>query len=592
MSSDTSEDSSLPNGPERANDSRSFISSASDLPRSRNDVREESDRSAETYHALFLSAGDGLVVNDLASGIVLDANPAFCGMHGYTDMVGMDPSTFIHRESTPIFAEFLKAIRIGRESRVRIKDIRRDGTAFDVEITGRKMNYAGRSAILGVVRDISDQVRAYQQMEERVAERTIEIERRRDVAEALRELLAVVNSRQSLQEILDYIASQSRRLLGSDASALFMPVEERGAELLSVRASVGLTPKLASVRLPVHGSSTGLAYARRKAVIVSDLRAVLPRSFVADETLQVNEQPNRIDIVRLPKSMDEQGEDEDASGVLNLRELAARVGAIISVPLATEDGSYGTLSINYAEPRDFNNDDIALASTFARQAALAIENAELREQAGKAAAIEERQRLARELHDAVTQTLFSASLISEVIPDLWESNPDEARNRLEQLRRLTRGALAEMRLLLVELRPNALTDMPIAELLRQLIDASSGSIRTELSLDVAGHYRTTLTPDAQIAFYRIAQEALNNVAKHAQAKHVHVALVCQDTSIQMTITDDGRGFETESIPAGHLGVDIMTERAESAGASIEIRSALGEGTQITVTWPKMEESER
>jgi signal transduction histidine kinase len=471
---------------------------------------------------------------------------------------------------------------------MRINVVHRDGTEFDVDVSGRLMTYAGRLAIVGVVRDISEQVRAYRQLEERAAERMTEIQRRREVAEGLQELLAVVNSRQSLQEILDYLALQSRRLLGSDASALFMPVEEDGVELLAVRASVGLTPNLASVRLPVRGSSTGLAYTRRKPTIVSDMRAVIPRASAPNETLHAHEQPNRIDIIRLPRSLDHPEEDQDATGLLSLRELAARVGAVMSVPMALEGRSYGTLSINYAEPREFSDDDIALALTFARQAALAIENAQLREQAGKAAVVEERQRLARELHDAVTQTLFSASLIAEVIPELWESNPDEARRRLQQLRRLTRGALAEMRLLLVELRPNALTDMPIADLLRQLIDASSGSIRADISLDVAGHYRTTLTPEAQIAFYRIAQEALNNIAKHSQARNVGLALHCLGDRIQMTIHDDGVGFDLTAVRAGHLGVGIMAERAELAGAGIDIRSAPGEGTHITVTWPKVE----
>jgi signal transduction histidine kinase len=304
----------------------------------------------------------------------------------------------------------------------------------------------------------------------------------------------------------------------------------------------------------------------------------------------VNEQPNRIDIIRLPRSLDHPDGDQAVTGDLSLRELATRVGAVISVPMALEGGTYGTLSINYAEPREFNDDDIALASTFARQAALAIENAQLREQAGKAAAVEERQRLARELHDAVTQTLFSASLISEVIPDLWETNPDEARRRLQQLRRLTRGALAEMRLLLVELRPNALTDMPLADLIKQLIDAASGSIRAEIHLDVGGHYRTPLTPDAQIAFYRIAQEALNNISKHSHARNVRIALECQGESVQMTIEDDGLGFDLAAIPTGHFGVGIMAERAEDVCAALDVWSAPGAGTKITVEWPKPEES--
>jgi PAS domain S-box-containing protein len=581
--------SSTENGPGAADKSRSFIPPGGEVDRSRKRSSEDAVGTSETYRELFQSAGDGLVVNDLASGVVLDANPAFCRMHGYDDMVGLHPSAFIHPKSQPVFEKYMEAIRAGREYRASTQNIRRDGSLIDVEVFGRLTTLDGVPAMLGVVRDISEQRRAYKLLQQRINERTIEIERRREVAEGLQELLAFVNSRQSLQAILDYLAMQSRRLLGSDASALFMPVEERGAELLSIRASDRLTPEHTSVRMPFGVSSTGLAYLRRKPVVVSNLRGVLPPESVPNDTLQLNEQANRIDIVRLPSLLETPEREPGATETAGMRSFAERFGAFLSVPLALDEVSYGTLSLYYFEPRDFNDDEIALATTFARQAALAIENSQLREQASKAAAVEERQRLARELHDAVTQTLFSASLISEVIPDLWENNPDEARRRLDQLRRLTRGALAEMRLLLVELRPSALTDMPLADLIRQLIDAASGSIRAEISLDVGGHYRTPLTPDAQIAFYRIAQEALNNISKHSQARDVHIALECQGDSVQMTIQDNGLGFDVAAIPGGHLGVGIMAERAEAVCAALDVASTPGEGTTITVRWPKVEE---
>lgn len=574
---------------ERAQAAQSVVVPAAPVAGAQDRSDDRAERSIQQYRDIFEIASDGLVVNDLLSGVVLEANPAFCRMHGYDDMAGLHPSAFIHPDSQHIFVEYVDAIRDGREYRARAQDVRRDGTVFDVEVLGRRMTYNGAPAMLGVVRDISEQVRAYQQLEARVTERTMEIQRRREVAEGLQELLAVVNSRQSLQEILEYLAIQSRRLLGSDASALFMPVDEPGVDLLSIRASDGLTPEHSTVRMPFRVSSTGLAYTRNKPIVVSNLRAVLPLEYLPNDTLQLNEQPNRIDIVRLPSLLENPQRDPGSTGEAGMRSFATRFGAFLSVPLALDDASYGTLSLYYFEPRNFTDDDIALASTFARQAALAIENAQLREQALKAATVEERQRLARELHDAVTQTLFSASLISEVIPDLWESNPDEAKRRLLQLRRLTRGALAEMRLLLVELRPSALTDMPLAELIRQLIDAASGSIRAEVTLDVGGHYRTPLTPDAQIAFYRIAQEALNNISKHAQARHVLVALQCSGDTVQMTIQDDGRGFDITAIPAGHLGVGIMAERAEAICAALDVWSAPGEGTRITVTWPQPED---
>ena len=151
----------------------------------------------------------------------------------------------------------------------------------------------------------------------------------------------------------------------------------------------------------------------------------------------------------------------------------------------------------------------------AGQLSVAVENAYLFEKAEDVAIAAERNRLARDLHDAVTQTLFSASLIAEVLPRIWERDPDEGARRLAELRELTRGALAEMRTLLLELRPATLTESSLAELLRQLAQAIGGRSRLPIALHIAGE--RALPPETQIALYRIAQEALNNVGKHAGA---------------------------------------------------------------------------
>jgi PAS domain S-box-containing protein len=216
-----------------------------------------------------------------------------------------------------------------------------------------------------------------------------------------------------------------------------------------------------------------------------------------------------------------------------------------------------------------------------RTAELNQANELLREKAAQDAVTSERTRLARDLHDAVTQTLFSASLIAEVLPDLWEMKPEEGRKRLEELRQLTRGALAEMRTLLVELRPNALVDVPLPVLLKQLCDSFIGRARLPVQLNVDG--QRTLSPEVQLAFYRITQEALNNIVKHAKATQVIVTLRLDD-HVRLSIVDNGVGFDPASVPADHLGTKIMRERAEAIGAKYSLYSEPGEGTQISVTW--------
>jgi len=205
----------------------------------------------------------------------------------------------------------------------------------------------------------------------------------------------------------------------------------------------------------------------------------------------------------------------------------------------------------------------------------------LAEKAAHEAVAGERTRLARDLHDAVTQTLFSASLIAEVLPDIWDMNQAEGRKRLEELRQLTRGALAEMRTLLVELRPNALTEIPLSDLLRQLCESLVGRARLPIQLSVEGQRR--LPPDVQISLYRITQEALNNVVKHARATQVMVMLRL-DGNLRLSVADNGCGFDPAAVPPDHLGLKIMHERAEAIGAVLSVYSEPGEGTQIAVIW--------
>lgn len=538
------------------------------------------------YRAVFEASSDGLVINDLDTGLVIEANPAFCRMHGYDSMDGLHPSAFIHPDSMQMLHDYVQTIRGGGEYRGLAQDIRRDGSVFDVEVIGRSFVYNGQKAILGVVRDVTDRVRAYQLLEDRVAERTREIERRREVAEGLRDLLATVNSRRELDDILKYIVEQSCKLLGCDASSIFFAVEdEEFGEALVAKAAYGLHDDLVHVRLPVNQSSNGLAYRELRAVAVPDVRAALPAASGRNDDLGTSNHSKYIAVHHLPLVLEfsERSKPDDPGALL--RAFAATYGALLAVPLFVKDERYGVLSLYYREARGFTDDEIALAEAFADQTALAIENGRLREQAEKAAAIEERQWLARELHDAVTQTLFSATLIADVIPEIWEKDPDAAAARLDQLRRLTRGALAEMRLLLVELRPGVLSELSLTDLLKQLADAATGTTGAEVSVRSEGPGPMRLPPSVQVALYRIAQEALNNIAKHAGASHVTLELHHQpDGEVILRILDDGRGFDTSSSVPGHLGLSIMCERAQDIGALFRLDSSVGSGTRITVNW--------
>jgi signal transduction histidine kinase len=183
----------------------------------------------------------------------------------------------------------------------------------------------------------------------------------------------------------------------------------------------------------------------------------------------------------------------------------------------------------------------------------------------KIAVEEERNRLARDLHDSVSQTLFSVATIAETVPRVWQRHPEIAQEKLEELAQLTQGALAEMRSLLVELRPSGLRDKSLGELLKQLTKAVQGRAKIQIITTVTGD--RPLPEDVKLVFYRVTQEALNNIIKYAQPTQVSVILQGNSDWIKLCISDNGCGFDVKDIPSGHLGIEIMKERAESISAN-------------------------
>ncbi|MBU0492108.1 MAG: GAF domain-containing protein [Chloroflexi bacterium] len=266
--------------------------------------------------------------------------------------------------------------------------------------------------------------------------------------------------------------------------------------------------------------------------------------------------------------------------------------SILAVPLWGHDAITGVLEMVNKPGDEFDDHDRILLETLAGSAAIAIENARLHGQAQQAAAAAERSQLARELHDAVSQTLFSASVIAESLPRLWERNPEAVRRGLDQLHQLTRGALAEMRMLLLELRPAALLETDLCALLIHVAEALAGRTGVEVFLDRETQCTCPLPDDVRIALYRITQETLNNTAKHARASRIAIRLHCQSQRLELHICDDGRGFDPAHVPPGRLGLHILSERAQAIGAVLHINSHIGQGTEVVVTWPdpaKLEE---
>lgn len=388
------------------------------------------------------------------------------------------------------------------------------------------------------------------QLAVQVEERTREIEWRTQQLEALYRADEELYRHLHLDEVLQALVDIAVDTLHADKSMLLVWDAER--QRYVTRSSRGFS----------SAARTVLSFARDEGLVAEVIASGGP-VIVED----AHSDPRRAD------------EPED---VMHLAEVDG-IRSSIHVPVHVGGEVFGIFNAAFDTPHAFDADEQRLFVALAQRGALAIENAQLYEQAQELAVVAERQRLARDLHDAVTQTLFSASLIAEVLPRIWSHSPEEGMQRLEEVRQMTRGALAEMRTLLLELRPTALMEADLGGLLRQLAEAINGRARVPVAVEVEGE--CTCAPHVKVALYRIAQEALNNVAKHANATEARVSLRCGPEGMKLHISDDGRGFDVESVPPDHLGLTIMRERADAIGADLTIESISEAGTTVTVVWP-------
>lgn len=259
-------------------------------------------------------------------------------------------------------------------------------------------------------------------------------------------------------------------------------------------------------------------------------------------------------------------------------------GSYVGAPIQLQSEIIGFVSVFSQQVEFFTEDDADHLVAFAELSAIAIQNARLYTKSQDLAMIEERQRLARELHDSVSQTLFTCQAIAESALRRWDKDPSQARELLDEVYQLTATALAEMRILLLELRPKALTQIGLKQLFEQYLQPIQ--TRRQFEFKLAIEDIGPLPPDVQIAFYRISQEALNNIDKHANASLVEIRAGETEDRVELHITDDGAGFSVGEVNPTSLGLNIMRERADQIQADLSIDSMIGKGTQIRVSWTK------
>ena len=388
-----------------------------------------------------------------------------------------------------------------------------------------------------------------------------ELRRRAETERSLAEIAARIAGAREPEQVLQAVVDEARHLVGSDSAHLTL-LEPDGRTLstavVAADTEASAAAWLRSTTFPLDDDGLHARAAAERVVVWTD------------DSLRERAVPG--------------GEPELPAGRGILRAVAV-------APLATSDGGVaGTLAISYDDPRSIDPDALQLLGTLADLASVAIANARLEAdvhaRAADLAASEERARLARELHDPVTQALFSMTLLSRSIELLLDNDPSQVPDKLAALRELQRDALAELRSLVFELRPSGIAEQGLVHALRTHAAAIEGRIGLPVAFEASLDEGSVEIPiDVAEALYRIAQEGLHNVVRHARASRVELRLTGGAAGLGLSIVDDGVGFDPDAIESGHVGIESIRARAERLGGSVGIDSRPGRGTRIHVRVP-------
>jgi signal transduction histidine kinase len=258
-------------------------------------------------------------------------------------------------------------------------------------------------------------------------------------------------------------------------------------------------------------------------------------------------------------------------------------GSLMAVPLVVRGKFIGLVSVRRSHGNFFTDRDADFCMAFANQVAGMIDSVQLQEAAASAMVIAERHRLARELHDSISQSLFGIVLGTRTAQEQLASAPDAARTALDYSVSLASAALADMRALIFTLRPETLERKGLLAALQAQIDLLQPHHAARIHLD-APDGEPAASLDVKESLYRIAVEALQNALRHSGGSSVHIRIISSPT-LQLAVVDDGRGFDPNAAHDGHLGLQSMRERAATLDAAVYIDSAPGRGARVGIALP-------
>jgi PAS domain S-box-containing protein len=489
------------------------------------------------YRSVFGATSDGLVIRDMDTLAIVDANPAYCRLLQVTReaIIGQTTAAGIDLET---YRQHLKIIERDGQYRWENAVQRSDGTTIHLEAVGTTIAYTGKHRLLTVLRDITESVQARQLLEQRVAKRTRELE-------TLLEISHNLTSTLDLKPLLNLIVSQVSNIIPYSGAAVYGMAAEGQLELLLYQGPSFSDP------IPRYWPLADFPIFAR--LIRSQQPVVIPDVAADTDSARVWQRTTG--------------------------RFTPNARSFLGVPLIIQQQVGGMLIFSHYQPDYYTPHHATLALAFANQAAIAIENVRLYEQAQALASLEERRHLARELHDSVSQALYGIALGTRTARMLLDRDPTCLAEPLDYIMNLAEAGLSEMRALIFELRPEVLEAEGLVTALTK--QAETLHVRHKLPVITNLGEEPDVSLTTKEALYRIAQEATHNIVKHANASQIELWLI-HNEALTLEIKDNGQGFDPQQNFPGHLGLHSMRERAEKIGGSFQLESTPGQGTTIRV----------
>ena len=507
----------------------------------RKSAEEALRQSERLYRTVIEQVTENICLVDVKTKRIVGSNPAFRKTLGYTpgELKGMTLYHIVAHDAESVDQNVWLTLREGQRFVGQRKYRRKDGSLMDVEASGTIVVRDGRETLCVVAHDVTERARMQRLLEERVA------------------TLSAIATRVTLDLPME-------DMLGALAEGLVKASTPSACVVAALEETTGRLHPVGAFGLP-ENSISGLdalwsagdespsveALSRQQPVLVNNVR----------EFLLGNE----------------------SNGPTHRLVGEATWDSAYVVPLVSRGRSLGALNLLCLPGQEINQEEQVFLRAVADQTAVAIENARLFSEVRGKAALEERQKLARELHDSVSQALYGIALGAKTARALVERDPDRAADPLDYVLSLAEAGLAEMRALIFELRPESLEKEGLAAALEK--QAAALRARHEIRTDVDLCDEPETSVEVKEAIYRIAQEALHNTVKHAQASAVWIKMRCAPGRIDFEIADDGVGFDPGVDFPGHLGLRSMRERASRLGGTLTIQGSPGAGTRICVRIP-------